>query len=135
MVGLLKLGLGLRCSTGVANAQLRTLNAHVGEMLRGASSVLPVQLAACSDQHGGVSSFGYSGTIAHALLRHFSISHHRHTSLSLLFERIKLHWLPFCCEPPVTSVAASYSSHNLELHLARPGSVGHLIVRQQSTQT
>ena len=54
------------------NAQLRALNPRVDSTLRGVSCALPVQLAglAFEAQVGGVSSFGYSGTIAHAVLRH-----------------------------------------------------------------
>eukprot|EP00962_Isochrysis_galbana_P061986 scaffold49049_cov320-Isochrysis_galbana.AAC.1 len=58
------------------NAQLRILNKHIGSALEqsGSACAMPTQLAAgllprartglCS---GGVSSFGYSGTIAHAI--------------------------------------------------------------------
>jgi acyl transferase domain-containing protein len=70
MTGLLKLVLGLRAGEAAPNAQLRSLNRHVGDTLRGAAGALPTQLAAMTVGSGGVSSFGYSGTIAHALLRH-----------------------------------------------------------------
>ena len=70
MTGLLKLALGLHASEAAPNAQLRLLNPHVGDTLRGVAGALPVQLAAMTIGGGGVSSFGYSGTIAHAVLRH-----------------------------------------------------------------
>jgi acyl transferase domain-containing protein len=70
LTGLLKLALGLRVGEVAPNAQLRLLNEHVGDSLRGVSSAMPVQLAAKMQNanEGGVSSFGYSGTIAHAVL-------------------------------------------------------------------
>ena len=58
------------CELNVPNAQLRILNPQVNSTLRGLGCVLPVQLAALPLMSGGgVSSFGYSGTIAHAVLR------------------------------------------------------------------
>eukprot|EP00964_Phaeocystis_antarctica_P120620 scaffold84350_cov61-Phaeocystis_antarctica.AAC.1 len=60
-------------SQGVAppNAQLRQLNSRVGAALRGMACALPTSLAPLprGERIGGVSSFGYSGTIAHALLQ------------------------------------------------------------------
>ena len=59
------------------NSQLRAVNPHVVEAFDGISCTLPTQLSAapaCYAQAsglcaGGVSSFGYSGTIVHALLQ------------------------------------------------------------------
>ena len=68
MTGLLKLALGLRAGEAAPNAQLRVLNPHAGGSLRGVAGALSVQLAAVRMGSGGVSSFGYSGTIAHAIL-------------------------------------------------------------------
>merc|ERR1712185_617466 len=45
MTGLLKLALELRRSEAVPNAQLRSLNPHVGQALRSVAGALPVQLA------------------------------------------------------------------------------------------
>ena len=68
------------------NAQLRVLNPLVGEGLRDVSSrfALPLQSAAMSSSSGGVSSFGYSGTIVHILLQHALIES-RLSSVSPLF--------------------------------------------------
>ena len=69
--GLVKLALQLRGNVVSANAQLRALNPHVGGALVGVQLALPVQLAMSSSaavRVGSVSSFGYSGTIANAVL-------------------------------------------------------------------
>jgi 3-oxoacyl-(acyl-carrier-protein) synthase/NADPH:quinone reductase-like Zn-dependent oxidoreductase len=71
MTGLLKLALGLHASEAAPNAQLRMLNPYVGDTLRSVACALPSQLASLMGDRklvGGVSSFGYSGTIAHAVL-------------------------------------------------------------------
>ena len=74
LLGLAKAAGSLRCGAWLGNAQLRVLNPLVGERLRTArrSALLPTQ---CAGRLGdaargalGVSSFGYSGTIAHAVL-------------------------------------------------------------------
>ena len=76
LAGALKLLMQLRHETMPPNAQLRVLNPHVGGSLRErALCSLPTQLGVLAvdvdstSLSGGVSSFGYSGTIAHALLR------------------------------------------------------------------
>ena len=73
MVGMLKLLHGLACRQAAPNAQLRALNPHVGARLQGHTHVTPVQLGSLEDDvnvadHGGVSSFGLGGTIAHVVL-------------------------------------------------------------------
>jgi acyl transferase domain-containing protein len=76
LAGSLKLVTQL-CDDGMSpNAQLRALNPHVGASLRShAACQLPSQPVALrmlkggEFGSGGVSSFGYAGTIAHALLR------------------------------------------------------------------
>ena len=71
--GLLKLVLAQQSEEAPPNAQLRILNPHVIESI--VRSVLPVQVSSCdrldsgAGVTGGVSSFGYSGTIANAILR------------------------------------------------------------------
>ena len=71
MTGLLKLALGLECMEASPNAQLRALNPNLAGTLRSVPCALPVQLATPSagECSGGVSSYGYSGTIVHTVLR------------------------------------------------------------------
>ena len=75
MSGLLQMALGVVNGEASPNAQLRVLNPHVRGRMRGVPTVMPCQLAngaAASNtralQSGGVSSFGYSGTIARVVL-------------------------------------------------------------------
>ena len=70
MTGLLKLTLGLRAGTASPNAHLRLLNPHVHGTLGGIKCVLSVALTqlVAEVSNGGVSSFGYSGTIVHTAL-------------------------------------------------------------------
>jgi acyl transferase domain-containing protein len=71
-VGLLKVQRLLADVACAGNAQLRTLNPLIIERLRGVSAgfVMPTQSAsAVALGVSGVSSFGYSGTIVHAVVR------------------------------------------------------------------
>ena len=73
LAGALKLLMQLQDASMSPNAQLRVLNPHVGGGMRQMRSVMPCQgarvtgapVSAC----GGLSSFGYAGTIAHVVLR------------------------------------------------------------------
>ena len=80
MTGLVRLLAGLARGAAPPNAQLRVLNVHIRGMRFGGSGVMITQLAAldvrlCEGSGhpclGAVSSFGYSGTIAHAVLRSY----------------------------------------------------------------
>lgn len=71
--GLLRLSMALRCASVAPNAQLRAMNPHMKSTMRAANPTsFPAQLelsqAVEGARVGGVSSFGLSGTIAHAVL-------------------------------------------------------------------
>ena len=73
LAGVLKQLVQLREGDMPPNAQLRVLNPHVrGGMCGHSACLLPMQVGGMSQREqgevGGVSSFGYSGTIAHAVL-------------------------------------------------------------------
>ena len=73
LAGLLKLVVLLPRDASAPNAQLRVLNAHVEAAVSRAACALQVQCGRVapgspSSRAGGVSSFGYNGTIAHAIL-------------------------------------------------------------------
>ena len=75
LTGLMNLCSGLVSRRVAPNAQLRALNPHIRSALRRVACMLlkgPTPLGVCgrSDDSsvGGVSSFGYSGTIAHTVL-------------------------------------------------------------------
>ena len=73
LAGVLKLLAQLREGTASPNAQLRVLNPHVGASWHrhATSAALPTQVGTVgASMNGGVSSFGYSGTIAHVVMRH-----------------------------------------------------------------
>eukprot|EP00966_Prymnesium_polylepis_P114680 2650255-Prymnesium_polylepis.1 len=72
MTGLIKLVVALGCGEAAPNTQLRSLNPHVGGVLGSVKLELAVQrglLIAANAWVGGVSSFGYAGTIVHAAVR------------------------------------------------------------------
>ena len=70
IMGLLKLIIGLRAGEASANARLRVLNPHVYRAFCHVSPTCSVGLGglAVDKFAGAVSSFGYSGTIAHTAL-------------------------------------------------------------------
>jgi len=73
LVGLLSMPLSVLRAHAPPNAQLRTPNLNVTAALSSEPCALPTQpmrlATGCEAAAGGVSSFGYSGTIAHAVLR------------------------------------------------------------------
>jgi acyl transferase domain-containing protein len=69
--GLLKVMLEAATRASAPNAQLRVVNQHVDELMvesRGAALLGLGSASLPQSNGGGVSSFGYSGTIAHAVL-------------------------------------------------------------------
>jgi acyl transferase domain-containing protein len=82
MVGLMSAVLALQHEQAPPNAQLRTLNPKVAASVEGAPLAFPTEATALRRLEGrplvaGVSSFGYSGTIAHVLLEEAPVSHRR----------------------------------------------------------
>ena len=76
LTGFLKLLLGLSRALTVPNAQLRVLNPHVDSTLAsidGEIHVGTMPMSMVEHGAGGISSFGYSGTITHVVLHHHMI--------------------------------------------------------------
>ena len=96
LAGLLRLAAGLLEARAPPNAQLRRINPHVGSAVEGAACALPTQLArgldAAAGGRGGVSSFGYSGTIAHAVLEAAAPSHPTSSPPPLAYARRRYAW-------------------------------------------
>ena len=70
MTGLLRLVVGLSSGMAAPNAQLRVLNPHLRGAMVGTGCALATHVGALGELQsrvGSVSSFGYSGTIAHAV--------------------------------------------------------------------
>ena len=93
LAGALTLLVKLRGVTS-PNAHLRALNPHIGGTLRSARSCTLATLTGglwmtedTQDVSGGVSSFGFSGTIAHTVLRHFGHQAPQTPAPSLLLYR------------------------------------------------
>jgi len=112
MTGMLKLVLGLQAGMAAPNAQLRVLNPHVHACLHGyADGVLPVQAARLlASEMGGVSSFGYSGTIAHAVVGHLVARVPVPPPTHLLYRRVVFAWQQRSVAPSTASQELSRGS-------------------------
>jgi NADPH:quinone reductase-like Zn-dependent oxidoreductase/3-oxoacyl-(acyl-carrier-protein) synthase len=121
MTGLLKLALELQAAEIWPNAQLRVLNPYVDDALRGGACGLSAQVAAVTDGRASVSSFGYSGTLAHAVLSRargeaaFPTSVSPHT-----FRRSAFLWRHF-------------SSHDAHLCIVGAGTIGLIVARDAAS--
>ena len=94
--GLLKLLVQLRAGECAPNAQLTLVNPHVRSALEGLACSLPQQLvrpAGRSALAGGVGSFGYSGTIVHAVLSRATHTLRSFALSPLRFRRAKFLWI------------------------------------------
>ena len=113
--GMLKLALQLQHAMVAPNAQLLALNPHVGAAVGGLACALPQQATACAQAAcGGVSSFGYSGTIAHASLR-ASRALPVHSASDLSWRRRAFAWRE--------------ATHPLVQHRVSAGSAGEIVFR------
>jgi 3-oxoacyl-(acyl-carrier-protein) synthase len=78
LAGVFNLLMQLRDEAMSPNAHLRLLNPHVAASLSGETAcALPTSVSMLKHDgavRGGVNSFGYAGTIAHAMLRHLTSS-------------------------------------------------------------
>ena len=147
LVGLLKLLNVVSLQKAVApNAHLRKLNLHVSGALRGVPCLLPVQSAVllAGECVGGVSSFGYAGTIAHVVLRHPSArrstaglysSPHTHRLRSFLWQSplnpfVQKHMgssenVVTCCSPVAGDLHILVANHVVQDRVVFPG-MGYL---------
>ena len=96
--GALKLLVALQDHAGSPNAHLRVLNSHVGFAVRGLSCALSAQPSALASEAriGGISSFGYAGTIVHAVLQVCHTAGNTTLSAPLTHRRRVYPWI----EPP-----------------------------------
>jgi hypothetical protein len=115
LAGALKLLVQLRSTIVSPNAHLRSLNTHVGASLRSTDScVLPTKVSHCGQSdltNGGVSSFGYAGTISHAVLCHASRRPGMVVALSsrVVFKRRSYPWVESGFSASTSSVDPSDS--------------------------
>ena len=118
-------------SKAPANAQMRVLNPRVGSVMSGKANVMSTELGRVhvavsrtpTEQTGGASSFGYSGTIVHAALRTMRhVSARAPQSMPLVYERDSLAWHdpphPFArgCVPSSDNVVTVRSAAQGILH-------------------
>eukprot|EP00966_Prymnesium_polylepis_P074014 1717662-Prymnesium_polylepis.1 len=100
MTGLIKLALELQVRQSTPNAQLRLINPHVSDALQNLRCALSTHFSPMvvrGSSAGGLSSFGYAGTIVHQVLAHTDMPTSSSTlscGPALVFRRRAFPWRP-----------------------------------------
>ena len=112
------------------NAQLRVLHPYVDAALHGAVSVLPAQqsgLVFGTQSSGGVSSFGYSGTIVHTILASGKRMQRERRQLAQ-YQRHAYWWRARAPDGDAHQPSPAAEAIGLEAYLTQPGSIGNLSI-------
>ena len=134
--GMLKLALQLQHALIAPNAHLRLLNPHVGFAIGGLSCALSQQAqSSVAGIAGGVSSFGYSGSLVHLVISPVTQSRPSERPCLLPWKRCLFIWTqpahPFLrSEPAGGSAVASFRTPTTAL---RPFVADHVVLGQSSS--